>query len=376
MNTLLQIQEKPSGVAFSSTPVRAGFLQRKCACGQSKGNGGECEECRKNSLSLQRRMLTSEPRNLNDSMVPPIVHEPLRSPGQPLDLELPAFMEPRFGHDFSRVRVYSDTPVTESVRALKARTDTGTRCAWAMRIHVNGAEDDDPIHRPTIEQFRLSAGFPPSGVDEFGQRVGPSDAEIKYGALGSPSGKPASGVPATPAPTGPAVTPCPTTVRVGAVAQRNHSNLSATEKEQWGTWLGAMSRMDVGPGPDHTGHCMKERLTTVSNNCPAAVYTRSGETIQPCTGNRCLDINRYGSMWGLSDGPTTFLDMHRTRAAHSLLEGTGVSSCTVVCEQTYSCDRTRPASGTFRITRNFQTGSHTKADGTTMHITTGTVTKT
>jgi outer membrane protein OmpA-like peptidoglycan-associated protein len=36
--------------------------------------------------------------------MPPVVHEVLRSPGQPLDPHTRAFMEPRFGHDFSRVR--------------------------------------------------------------------------------------------------------------------------------------------------------------------------------------------------------------------------------------------------------------------------------
>jgi len=35
--------------------------------------------------------------------VPPIVHDVLRSHGQPLDPETRAFFEPRFGHDFSRV---------------------------------------------------------------------------------------------------------------------------------------------------------------------------------------------------------------------------------------------------------------------------------
>ncbi len=40
--------------------------------------------------------------------VPPLVHKVLRSPGQPLDLEARAFMEPRFGHDFSQVRVHTD----------------------------------------------------------------------------------------------------------------------------------------------------------------------------------------------------------------------------------------------------------------------------
>jgi len=41
--------------------------------------------------------------------------------------------------------------------------------------------EDDPIHRPLIDQYRRDHGLPLSGVDEFGESVGPSDAEIKYG---------------------------------------------------------------------------------------------------------------------------------------------------------------------------------------------------
>lgn len=52
--------------------------------------------------------------------VPPIVHEVLRSSGQPLDASTRAFMEPRFGHDFSRVRVHTDARAAESAREVNA----------------------------------------------------------------------------------------------------------------------------------------------------------------------------------------------------------------------------------------------------------------
>ncbi|MEA1865829.1 MAG: DUF4157 domain-containing protein [Euryarchaeota archaeon] len=52
--------------------------------------------------------------------VPPIVHEVLRSPGQPLGPETRTFMESRFGHDFSRVRVHTDARAAESARAVNA----------------------------------------------------------------------------------------------------------------------------------------------------------------------------------------------------------------------------------------------------------------
>jgi Domain of unknown function (DUF4157) len=55
---------------------------------------------------------------------PPIVHDVLRSPGQPLDTATRAFMEPRFGHDFSKVRVHSDARAAEAASVLSARAYT------------------------------------------------------------------------------------------------------------------------------------------------------------------------------------------------------------------------------------------------------------
>jgi len=54
------------------------------------------------------------------ALAPPIIHEVLRSPGQPLDATTRAFMEPRFGHDFSNVRVHADAKAGESARAVDA----------------------------------------------------------------------------------------------------------------------------------------------------------------------------------------------------------------------------------------------------------------
>jgi outer membrane protein OmpA-like peptidoglycan-associated protein len=64
---------------------------------------------------LQRRAYGPGPDE-----VPPIVHETIRSPGQPLDAETRAFMEPRFGHDFSKVRVHTDARAAESARSVNA----------------------------------------------------------------------------------------------------------------------------------------------------------------------------------------------------------------------------------------------------------------
>ena len=52
------------------------------------------------------------------------VNQALQSGGQPLDLAARSFMEPRFGHDFSQVRIHRDTPASQSAQKLNARAYT------------------------------------------------------------------------------------------------------------------------------------------------------------------------------------------------------------------------------------------------------------
>ncbi len=130
--------------------VARGLLQRKCACGGSDAEG-ECAECRdEREGSLQR----SRTDHAAVNEVPPIVDEVLREPGQPLDSATRAFMEPRFGRDFSDVRVHTDARAAESARAVSAlaytvgqdvvfqagkhdtRSEEGTRCLAHELTHV------------------------------------------------------------------------------------------------------------------------------------------------------------------------------------------------------------------------------------------------
>jgi hypothetical protein len=58
------------------------------------------------------------------AVVPPIVHDVLRSPGQPLDTRTRALFEPGFGYDFSRVRVHNDQEAANSALAVNAMAYT------------------------------------------------------------------------------------------------------------------------------------------------------------------------------------------------------------------------------------------------------------
>lgn len=119
MITQPQISQKAVQLP-SLTPVQTGLLQRQCACGQHT-DGGECEECRQeHEGTIQRAAVSAPPVN----NVPPIVYEVLNSPGQPLDAGTRVFMEQRFGHDFSGVRVHACEKAAASARAVNAMAYT------------------------------------------------------------------------------------------------------------------------------------------------------------------------------------------------------------------------------------------------------------
>jgi outer membrane protein OmpA-like peptidoglycan-associated protein len=63
---------------------------------------------------------SNAPRN----SAPSVVHQVLRSPGQSLDSDARAFLEPRFGHDFGRVRVHADEQAAESAKSVGAKAYT------------------------------------------------------------------------------------------------------------------------------------------------------------------------------------------------------------------------------------------------------------
>ena len=84
-----------------------GILQRKC--------------------DKRRRMKPMEhcPANRYQStMIPPEVHEVLRSPGKPLDSATRVFLERRFGHSLSHVRIHTGDMAVQSAEEVRASAYT------------------------------------------------------------------------------------------------------------------------------------------------------------------------------------------------------------------------------------------------------------
>ena len=111
-----------SNVGWSIARLSAGpSVQRKCSC----GGQGECDGCKKKKL--QRKATNSTP-----AYATRYTDKVLQTPGQPLDRTTRAFMEPRFGHDLSQVRIHADGEAAQSAGELHAKAYTvGNHIAFA-----------------------------------------------------------------------------------------------------------------------------------------------------------------------------------------------------------------------------------------------------
>ncbi len=119
---------------MSEPPV----VQRKCSsCEEDDKLQRKCTECneQEKEKELQRKEGTA-----GSAAAPSIVHDVLRSSGRPLDPNMRAFMEPRFGRDFSQVRVHSGPHAAESARAVNALAYTvGQNVVFAENQYQPGS---------------------------------------------------------------------------------------------------------------------------------------------------------------------------------------------------------------------------------------------
>lgn len=141
---------------------------------------------------------------LGPSPVSASVHEVVGRPGQALDRSTRAFMESRFGHDFSRVRVHTDSRASDSAAGVNAlaytlghnivfgagRFQPSTRSGRYLLAHelTHVVQQDrygvepvqrrppggtEEMHHELAEQQRQMAGLAPGS--------GPSDSAIVHG---------------------------------------------------------------------------------------------------------------------------------------------------------------------------------------------------
>ncbi len=113
------------GIVNRSEIAQPLLMRRSCPkCKRKASERRQDEEDRLQMKPVSGASQANRAAQATPSSVPPIVHEVLRSPGQPLDAATRAFMEPRFGHDFSRVRVHSGEDAENSAWKMNARAYT------------------------------------------------------------------------------------------------------------------------------------------------------------------------------------------------------------------------------------------------------------
>jgi Domain of unknown function (DUF4157) len=186
-------------------------VQRKCSC------GGSCDKCKADESGEEHGRVQMKPAGAGvsghapaPSIAPPMVHEVLRSHGQPLDLVTRSFMEPRFGTDFAHVRVHTGPDAAESAREIGARaytvgghivfgegeyapaSDVGRGLLTHELAHVvqqNGGRTDGIVQRREVDD-RSCAGLTDIKSDvnaEVNNEIGAARADV---AAHSPPGSP------------------------------------------------------------------------------------------------------------------------------------------------------------------------------------------
>ena len=154
---------------------RKGFLQRQSASGAAES-----------SFDHSRGSLSS---SLASTAIPVAVRDVISSTGQPLDSGTRDFMESRFRHDFSQVRVHTDATAAESARAINARAYTvGSDVAFAANEFAPGTQEGRELlaHElaHTVQQASVS-NIPPSPDREgaFEKSAGAAARDVADGRV-------------------------------------------------------------------------------------------------------------------------------------------------------------------------------------------------
>jgi hypothetical protein len=235
----------PKALLPSLLPARPGLLQRRCACGSTPGLTGGCGKYGRNKLqcaSLSPRGresgLSLSKETEGEETVPPLVHEVLRSPSQPLDPVTRAFMESRFGHDFSRVRIHTDARATESARAVSALAYTvGRDVVFDARQYAPGTKARRQLlaHELTHVLQQSSRPFAAGATVQMGA---PADAYEQQADTFAVT----------------LSTRGPTGISVGSIPQTKLAAQREVSLE--GTQTDSATKVDPGPGaPDKENDC-------------------------------------------------------------------------------------------------------------------------
>jgi hypothetical protein len=164
------MQRKPTAAhKHGGSALRRSGVKHEC----------ECAECAKKKGVLQRAAVNENA----PEQVPDIVYDVLRSPGQPLDRGTREFMEGRFNHDFSAVRIHTDDRAAESARSVSARAYTvGSDVVFRHNMYRPSTTDGQRLLAHELAHVVQQQGSKASGASGLKLGARHSDEEVRADA--------------------------------------------------------------------------------------------------------------------------------------------------------------------------------------------------
>ncbi len=144
----------------------------------------KCAACGDDERQMQTKRM-ERPQTVHNE-APRLVHEALLSSGQPLDATTRTYMEPRFGHDFSHVRIHTDDRAAAAASSVGAlafavgrdivfgsghfapNSEGGRRLLsheLAHVVQVESRSETNPTGGETVLRQGTSAGGSPGSPD-------------------------------------------------------------------------------------------------------------------------------------------------------------------------------------------------------------------
>jgi len=161
----------------SSVPL----LRRKCGCGNSTG-GAQCSECAHKKSLLQRQSRGGA----GGGNAPASVHAELGRTGQPLDRGTRAFMEPRFGFDFSGVRVHATPQAAASADEVGAAAYTvGRNIVFGAGSYAPSTNAGRRMLAHELAHVVQQAGTG-AALQRYGEGTGVSAGGVRIGGVNDP----------------------------------------------------------------------------------------------------------------------------------------------------------------------------------------------
>jgi len=124
---------------------------------------------------------------------PPIVHEVLGSAGQPLDAAARAFMEARFGENFSQVRVHADEKAGRSATSIAARAySVGNDLVFAKGQYAPRTREGQALLAHELTHVTQQQAMPGQAIQRSPDDAGMPDTQTVQPPAPAPMPVPAS----------------------------------------------------------------------------------------------------------------------------------------------------------------------------------------